>query len=160
MKNRIAWRPLRVSFAYHRHPLVLVARWQCQKSWASIRTKLDRERSWWRASRTAKQASCIEHHYSDASLEPRYESATPQVAVSHASFILQVGNGIFGTKFSENFVKLNLSFNLLMNLLGRSEKKHAFKWNINISVFYTTFLAKFFFAYNIFFLIHRRGLGL
>lgn len=87
-----------------------MARWQCQKSWASIRTKLDRERSWCRASRAAKQASCIEHHRSEASPEPRYESATPQVAVSHTSFILQVGNGIFGTKFSESFVKLN--FNL------------------------------------------------
>jgi hypothetical protein len=89
-----------------------VARWQCQKSWASIRTNLDRERSWWKASRTAKQASCIERQHSETSPEPRYEYATPQVAVSLASFTLQVGNEIFVAKFSESFVTLNLSFNL------------------------------------------------
>jgi hypothetical protein len=102
-----------------------VARWQCQKSWTSIRTNLDRERSWWKASRTAKQALCIESQHSETSREPHYESAAPQVAVSHASFYCRLETKYLLTKFLESFVTLNLSFNLSDGFTWQNIKKES-----------------------------------
>jgi hypothetical protein len=82
-----------------------VARWQCLKSRESIRTILDSESSRWKASRIAKQASCIERQHSGTSRGTRHESGAPQLAVSLVYFLLLFVN----TEFAKTFLGLLLN---------------------------------------------------